>query len=131
MKPSFPRQTVSGAPPESPCRLVRDPGDPCPHLLAGVVNVIGDKWSMLIVGTLGNFKTLRFNELREKLEAISPKTLAEKLRRLSAAGLVFRRSFDEMPPRTEYSLTNEGETMRSALMPLLQWAEERDHRRRA
>lgn len=109
------------------CRLVKNLNDPCPHLLEGVINVIGDKWSILVIGTVGNFGTLRFVELKRKLGSISPKTLAEKLRRLEAAGLGRRQSYNEVPPRVEYSLTRNGEALRSAMTPLLQWAARTDH----
>ncbi len=112
----------------SSCPMKRNPGDPCPHVLAGVINTIGDKWSILIIGTLGNFGTVRFHELREKLAGISPKTLAAKLRALQAAGLVRRESFDEVPPRVEYSLTKEGDSLRSSMTPMLHWATTKDHR---
>ncbi len=114
-------------PPVGHCRLVKNPNDPCPHLLEGVINVIGDKWSILIIGTVGNFGVLRFTELKKKLEGVSPKTLAEKLRRLERAGLVRRESFNEVPPRVEYSLTKGGAALRSAMVPLLHWASTRDH----
>ncbi len=109
------------------CPLVKNPDDPCPHLLEGVINVIGDKWSILVIGTLGNFGVVRFMELKKKLERVSPKTLAEKLRRLERLGLVRRESFNEVPPRVEYSLTKEGASLRSAMTPLLHWASDRDH----
>ncbi len=118
---------MAGLPRKRPCPLVNNPNDPCPHLLEGVINVIGDKWSILVMGTLGNFGTLRFQELKRKLEGISPKTLAEKLRRLEKAGLVRRQSFNEVPPKVEYSLTKDGESLKSALTPLLGWAERTDH----
>ncbi len=104
------------------CPLVRDPDDLCLHLLEGVINKIGDKWSILIIGTLGNFGVLRFGELRNKLVGISPKTLAEELRRLEETGLVRWQSFDEMPPRVEHSLNDDGKALRFALIPLLDWA---------
>ncbi len=110
-----------------PCPLVKNPDDPCPHVLEGVINVVGDKWSILLIGTLGNFGTLRFQELRNKLAGISPKTLAGKLRRLEAEGLVRRQSYNEVPPRVEYSLTKAGESLRSAMMPILHWAAKKDH----
>lgn len=120
---------MAGTPRKVSCPLVKNPDDPCPHLLEGVINVIGDKWSILIVGTVGNFGTLRFTELRRKLGGISPKTLAEKLRKLEAAGLMHRRSYNEVPPRVEYALSPSGEALRSAMAPLLQWAATQDHGR--
>lgn len=118
---------MAPSPIRQPCPLVKNPDDPCPHVLQGVINVIGDKWSVLVIGTVGNFGILRFQELKKKLGGISPKTLAEKLRRLESAGLVRRQSYNEVPPRVEYSLTKDGVSLRRALDPLLQWAAHRDH----
>jgi DNA-binding HxlR family transcriptional regulator len=118
---------VAFVPGRRACPLVKNPDDPCPHLLEGVINVIGDKWSILVIGTLGNFGILRFQELKNKLEGISPKTLTDKLRRLEKVGLVNRQSFNEVPPRVQYSLTRGGESLRAALNPLLQWAAKKDH----
>lgn len=118
---------MASRPLQPTCPLVKNPGDPCPHLLEGVINIIGDKWSILVVGTVGNFGTLRFQKLKGKLGPISPKTLAGKLRRLERAGLIRRESFNEVPPRVEYSLTNQGARLRSAMTPLLHWAARRDH----
>ncbi len=111
----------------SPCPLVRSPDDPCPHVLKGVINVIGDKWSILVIGTVGNFRTLRFLQLKGKLGGISPKTLAGTLRKLEKAGLLRRRSFNEVPPRVEYSLSKDGRALRTAMTPLLRWATGKDH----
>ena len=109
------------------CPLVKNPEDPCPHVLEGIMNVIGDKWSILVIGTVGNFGTLRFTELKDKLGGISPKTLAGKLRGLVAAGLLERQRYNEVPPRVEYTLTRDGKSMRAAMLPLLRWAQARDH----
>ncbi len=125
MEAGFRMCIVATRPWSNPCPLVRNPDDSCPHLLEGVINVIGDRRSILVVGTVRNFRTLRFVELKRKLESISPKTLAEKLRRLEAAGLVRRQSYNEVPPRVKYSLTRNGEAHRSAMTPLLRWAARR------
>ena len=92
----------------------------CP--LKGVIDVISKKWALLIVNALGNHGTLRFNGLMEELEGISPKTLSDTLKGLQAEGLIRRKSFAEIPPRVEYSLTDDGVDVRRAIMPLLRWA---------
>ncbi|HUL62889.1 MAG TPA: helix-turn-helix domain-containing protein, partial [Methanocella sp.] len=62
----------------------------------------------------------------EDLEGISPKTLADALKELQAERLVGRESFNEIPPRVEYFLTEDGKTLREAVVPLLEWTVRRD-----
>ncbi len=92
----------------------------CP--LQGIIGIISKKWALLIIATTGNHQKLRYNELREKLGDISPKTLADRLKELEGEGLIKRDAFAEIPPRVEYSLTNRGEELRKAMMPLMKWA---------
>jgi DNA-binding HxlR family transcriptional regulator len=60
-----------------------------------------------------------------QLEGVSPKTLADTLKTLEKEGLVSKRLFNEIPPRVEYSLTEDGKELRKAIMPLLRWAANR------
>ncbi len=97
----------------------------CP--LEGVIDVIGKKWALLIINAIGNYGTLRFKGLMEQLGNVSPKTLADTLKDLQVLGLVQRQSFAEIPPRVEYSLTNDGVELRRAIIPLLKWAASRSN----
>ncbi|WP_406655523.1 helix-turn-helix domain-containing protein [Methanolobus sp. ZRKC2] len=92
----------------------------CP--LDGVINVISKKWALLIICTIGNNEKIRFNEIEEKLGNISPKTLADRLKELEKFGLIEREAFAEIPPRVEYSLTEDGIEVRDAMIPLMEWA---------
>jgi len=92
----------------------------CP--LEGVIDVISKKWALLIVNALGNCGKLRFNDLMGELGRISPKTLSDTLKELQAEGLIKRESFAEIPPRVEYSLTQDGVELRKSILPLLKWA---------
>jgi len=92
----------------------------CP--IEGVIDVISKKWALLIVNALGNQGRLRFNSLMEELKGISPKTLSDTLKELQAEGLIKRESFAEIPPRVEYSLTQDGVELRKSILPLLKWA---------
>jgi DNA-binding HxlR family transcriptional regulator len=58
----------------------------------------------------------------EELRGISPKTLADTLKRLQDEGLLKRESFPEIPPRVEYSLTKDGKGLRTAVIPILKWS---------
>ena len=84
------------------------------------------KWAMLVISTIGNHGSIRFNELMEHHNGLGPKTLADLLKDLQKEGLVARHSYNEIPPRVEYSLTDKGESLRRALLPLLDWAESVD-----
>lgn len=108
--------------------MVREPGDLCPHVLQGVMESVGRTWTLLILGTLGNFGKLRFHELQAKLGRISPKTLSARLKEMEAGAFLHRRSFAEVPPRVEYSLTAEGRELVEAIRPLVRWADRVAHR---
>lgn len=92
----------------------------CP--LEGVIDVISKKWALLIVNAIGNNERLRFNTLMEELRGISPKTLSDTLKELKIEGIIKRESFAEIPPRVEYSLTQDGVELRKSIIPLLRWA---------
>ncbi len=111
------------------CAMAKEPGDLCPCSLEGVVQVLGKKWSILIVGTLGNHGRLRFNDLARKLGGVSPKSLTERLREMEREGLVARTALQERPPKVEYRLTYEGREMWRAMLPVMRWAVRRDHLR--
>ena len=98
----------------------------CLCQLEGTINTISKKWAIFIISTIGNHGAMRFNQLREDLKGISPKTLADLLKILQRDGLIQREYFAEIPPRVEYSLTDDGKYLRESLIPLLKWSETRD-----
>jgi DNA-binding HxlR family transcriptional regulator len=67
------------------------------------------KWIPEICAVLLDRQPMRYGELQQAVEGIGSKTLARKLRRLCALGLATRNSFDEIPPRVEYALTDFGD----------------------
>ena len=84
------------------------------NAMADILNRIGDKWSVMIVGHLTS-KTMRFNELRHTIGGISQRMLTLTLRNLERDGLVTRTVFPEIPPRVEYALTELGRTLTEPL----------------
>ncbi|MFB5601069.1 MAG: winged helix-turn-helix transcriptional regulator, partial [Nitrososphaeraceae archaeon] len=77
---------------------------------------------LLIINEIGNHVHIRYNDLMKELNKISPKTLSDTLKELVNYNLINRESFNEIPPRVEYSLTEKGKTLRKAIIPMLQWA---------
>ena len=92
----------------------------CP--VRDVLNQIGDKWSTLIVATLGE-RDHRFGELRRALPDISQRMLTQTLRDLTREGLVSRHVFPTTPPGVEYRLTEMGRSLLDPLAALTRWAE--------
>ncbi|MHA2394381.1 MAG: winged helix-turn-helix transcriptional regulator [Promethearchaeota archaeon] len=92
----------------------------CP--VEGIINIISKKWALVIIGTISNYDKLRFNELLNNLNGISPKMLSNRLKELNEAGLIRRNVFPEIPPKVEYSLTQDGIEVRDAMIPLMEWA---------
>lgn len=85
------------------------------------MEVIGGKWKVLVLWALHEHPLCRFGELRRLLPGITEKVLASHLRELEADGIVRRVSYDEVPPRVEYSLTEDGMGLNEALEPLADW----------
>ena len=83
---------------------------------------IGDKWSILVLGELGKQGPSRFTQLRNRLSGVSEKMLTQTLRALERDGLVRRTVYPEVPVRVEYRLTQLGETLRVPLKALTQWS---------
>lgn len=100
------------APDHSRCLAVRD-----------VLNRVGDKWSVLIIFTLGQGPR-RFNALRRDIEGISQRMLTLTLRGLERDGLVRRAVYASVPPRVEYTLTPLGQTLLTPISALAGWAGE-------
>ena len=83
---------------------------------------IGDKWSVYVIHVLGHEGTLRFNELRARVDGISQRMLTVTLRGLERDGLVERTIYPEVPPRVEYTLTKLGRTLRELVRSLVRWS---------
>jgi DNA-binding HxlR family transcriptional regulator len=83
---------------------------------------VGDKWSVYVIHVLGDAGTLRFNELRGRVEGISQRMLTVTLRGMERDGLVTRTVYPEVPPRVEYALTKLGRTLRQLVRGLVEWS---------
>ncbi len=84
--------------------------------------VLGKKWILQIVRDLSLNSSKRFKDLLKDLKGISPKTLSERLKELEKEKIISRASFNEIPPRVEYSLTSKGKKLIVAMAPLAEWA---------
>lgn len=92
---------------------------PCP--VAITLDTLGDRWSLVIVRDLFRGRR-RFSEFLESPEGIKRNILAERLKRLEAAGLISRRAYQQHPPRFEYRLTRAGADLLPILQAIMRWA---------
>jgi DNA-binding HxlR family transcriptional regulator len=83
---------------------------------------IGDKWTVLVLGELGKHETCRFTQLRKQLSGVSEKMLTQTLRALERDGLIHRTVYPTVPVRVEYGLTPLGQTLREPLRTLTEWS---------
>lgn len=87
-----------------------------------VLEVIANKWVCLVVGALRP-GTVRFGELRRRLDGITQKMLTQTLRELERNGLVHRAVYPSIPPRVEYSLTDLGQSVGGLMDAIRVWSE--------
>ena len=91
--------------------------------LDAAIAVMGGKWKGLILFALQD-GPVRFGELRRAVPGISERMLILQLREMEASGLVHREVYHQVPPKVEYSLTEFGRSLNTALAPLGEWGEE-------
>jgi len=89
--------------------------------LGQILERIGDKWAIMIVGVLSK-GPLRFNALQRAIPGLSHKMLTTTLRGLERDGLVMRTAFATIPPRVDYELTPQGHSLHEPLLSLASWA---------
>ena len=94
----------------------------CP--IEHTVNLIGQKWKVLILRNLFNNGTQRFVELNKGINRISKKMLTQQLRQLEADGIIYRKVYPEIPPKVEYTLTELGQTLSPILEQMNIWGKE-------
>lgn len=86
-----------------------------------VLDIVGDKWSLLVVRTLKD-GPCRFTELKRSIDGISQRMLTVTLRGLERDGILTRTVRNVMPPHVSYELTPMGMSLREATAPLLEWS---------
>lgn len=106
-------------------RVMRSMGKLClehdPDVFRSVLDRIGDKWSLILIGLLDT-GSMRFTKLLHTTPGISRRMLTLTLRNLERDGIVKRTIYPEIPPRVEYEVTPFGHTLTAPVIGLAQWA---------
>jgi DNA-binding HxlR family transcriptional regulator len=100
------------------CRSCR----PLPDEVARAADLLGRRWVLAILWASAEAGAVRFNEFKQTLEGIPPRTLAARLAELEEAGILERRVLDTRPPRAEYRLSEAGQRLRYVVEALNAWA---------
>jgi DNA-binding HxlR family transcriptional regulator len=114
--------TSDSSPPPGLCAGWPDGG----RTIRETLDRVGDKWSVLVIGTLAAAGPLRFLALHQSVPGISQRMLTLTLRHLERDGLLSRTAYAEVPPRVEYQLTPLGDSLRAVVTALAQWAAAHD-----
>lgn len=99
--------------------------DTCRCVASPVLELLGRKYAIDAVCVVASHGPVRFGTIEEHIPAASTSTLSTRLQDLQDAGLVTRERYDEIPPRVEYDLTDDGAALAERLRPLAEWAAER------
>ena len=95
---------------------------PLPEEVARAAELLGRRWVLAILWASSEAGAVRFNEFRQTLETIPPRTLAARLVDLESAGILDRRVFHTRPPRVEYRLTELGLRLGALVQAMNVWA---------
>ena len=93
----------------------------CP--VARALDMIGERWTILVLRDLLVQGPRRFQDFQESLAGVAPNTLSARLKALEAHGLITRRLYSEHPPRLEYQLTKKGNSLGGVLKALREWGQ--------
>jgi DNA-binding HxlR family transcriptional regulator len=96
---------------------------PLPEEVARAADLLGRRWVLAILWASAEAGAVRFNEFKQALEGIPPRTLAARLLELEDAGVLERRVLDTRPPRVEYRLTVAGRKLRTLVDAMRAYAE--------
>src|ERR1700746_3038811 len=97
-------------------------GQDCP--VAHTLDIVGERWTFLILRDLLRQGPRKFQDLEASLAATGPNTLSARLKRLEEAGIVERRFYEQHPPRAEYVLTGKGRGLRPGVRALPAWGKQ-------
>lgn len=94
----------------------------CP--IEATLDVIGGKWTGVIIFHLMENGVMRYNEIRRQIKDAPRRTITRQLRQLEQFGIIHREIYPQMPPKVEYSLTEFGRSLEPILRLMRDWGED-------
>ena len=94
--------------------------------IIGIWDVLGRRWSLLLLKNLSTTNVIRFSELKRRLKNISNTVLSDRLSEFEREGLITKTIYPEIPPKVEYRLTTKAKDLEPVLQSLGRWCEKWD-----
>ncbi len=91
--------------------------------ILNIWDILGRRWTLLILKNLSSKNVVRFNELKKSLKNISNTVLSDRLSELEEEGLIVKKIYPEIPPKVEYRLTTKAKDLEPLLQSLDRWCE--------
>jgi DNA-binding HxlR family transcriptional regulator len=91
--------------------------------IANIWEVLGRRWTLLILRNFCTKEVIRFNELKRSLSGISSTVLSDRLLDLEREGLLSKKIYPEIPPKVEYRMTPQARELESIINELRKWAD--------
>ncbi len=88
------------------------------------MNKIAGKWKLVILWHIYDSEIIRFGELMKVINNITHKMLSNQLKELVSDGIIHKEVYKQIPPKTEYSLTEHGKTLIPIMNQLFEWGQE-------
>ena len=107
---------------ETPQPVVAKGGEPTVDLLQYALSAVGGKWKIRILWTLRDGTSMRYGEIKQQITTITDMMLSQSLRELTAAELIVRQQYQQIPPKVEYRITPAGAELIPALELVGAWA---------
>ncbi len=99
--------------------MTQAPRSPCP--IACTLDLIGDRWTLLIIRDMLFFHKQRFDEFLASPEGISTNILSNRLKTLEQQGLIEKQPYSNHSRRMHYTLTEKGKSLRPVLKTMIVW----------
>lgn len=93
----------------------------CP--IETVLDRVGGKWKLIILWHLSKNKILRYGEIKRMVNGITHKMLSQQLKELEGDGFIYREAYHQVPPKVEYSLSEQGQSLLPILAAMSSWGE--------
>jgi DNA-binding HxlR family transcriptional regulator len=91
--------------------------------IAGALLILGDKWTALIIREMSS-SPQKFSNLEKNLNGISPRTLSQRLEKLTEHNIINKKLYCDKPPRYNYFLTRKGEGLKQILEDMVSWSDQ-------
>lgn len=100
-------------------------------MVCSTISLISGQWKVGILAALLDNETLRYSEIKKRINNITERILIKQLKELQEDGLIIRKDYSEVPPRVEYSISEKGKSLEKVLLTLHDWGKKHREKQQA